>query len=109
TKAQAKSKQTLHHEGREEHEVKKFKNINFPILRVLRALRGEIWFSQSRFRRVKFLLAKDFAEFFLVLVIIFAALRRYREEIEMFCLHLGIDAGPGGCPADRQDELLTFF
>jgi hypothetical protein len=29
-------------EGREEHEVKKFKNINFPFLR---ALRGEIWFS----------------------------------------------------------------
>ena len=43
-KAQAKSKQTLHHEGREEHEVKKFKNINFPILRVLRALRGDTVF-----------------------------------------------------------------
>jgi hypothetical protein len=35
----------FHHEGREEHEVKKFKNINFSILRVLHALRGEIWFS----------------------------------------------------------------
>ena len=33
-----------HHEGREEHEVKKLKCNNFPILRVLRALRGDMVF-----------------------------------------------------------------
>ena len=33
---------TFHHEGYKEHEVKKFKSINFQNLRVLRALRGEI-------------------------------------------------------------------
>jgi hypothetical protein len=32
-----------HHEGREEHEVKKWKCNNFPILRVLRALRGGMY------------------------------------------------------------------
>jgi hypothetical protein len=37
----------LHHEGHEEHEVKKFENINFRILRVLRALRGDNPFFSS--------------------------------------------------------------
>jgi hypothetical protein len=44
-KPQPKSEQTLHHEGHEEHEVKKFENINFRMLRVLRALRGEMIFA----------------------------------------------------------------
>jgi hypothetical protein len=34
-----------HHEGREEHEVKKLKCNNFPILRVLRELRGAYFFT----------------------------------------------------------------
>jgi hypothetical protein len=34
---QPKPKQTVHHEGREEHEVRKLKYNNFRILRVLRA------------------------------------------------------------------------
>jgi hypothetical protein len=34
----------IHHEGREEHEVKNLENINFRILRVLRALRGAVCF-----------------------------------------------------------------
>jgi hypothetical protein len=38
-KPQPKLKQALHHEDREEHEVKKFENINLRTLRVLRALR----------------------------------------------------------------------
>jgi hypothetical protein len=38
---QPKPKQTVHHEGREEHEVRKLKCNNFRILRVLRALRGD--------------------------------------------------------------------
>jgi hypothetical protein len=42
---QPKSKQTFHHEGREEHEVRKLKYNNFRILRVLRALRGDIVFT----------------------------------------------------------------
>jgi hypothetical protein len=43
---QAKSKQTLDHEGHEEHEVKKFEDINLRNLRVLRALRGEKVFAE---------------------------------------------------------------
>jgi hypothetical protein len=39
---QPKSKQTFHHEGREEHEVRKLKCNNFRILRIamLESLRG---------------------------------------------------------------------
>jgi hypothetical protein len=37
----------LHHEGHEEHEVKRFENINFRILRVLHALRGEKFFGYT--------------------------------------------------------------
>ena len=40
-----------------------------------------------------FLLAKDFAEFFLVLVVVLSELRRNGEELEIFRLHLGVDAG----------------
>jgi hypothetical protein len=39
---------TFHHEGYKEHEVKKFKSINFQNLRVLRALRGEIVLALAR-------------------------------------------------------------
>ena len=39
TEPQLKSEPSFHHEGREEHEVKKFKSINFPILRGLHPLR----------------------------------------------------------------------
>jgi hypothetical protein len=35
----------MHHEDHEEHEVKKFENINVRILRVLCVLRGEIIFA----------------------------------------------------------------
>src|SRR5262249_41179372 len=41
---QPKSQQAAHHEGREEHEVKNLKRNNFRILRVLRALRGDMVF-----------------------------------------------------------------
>jgi hypothetical protein len=40
-----KSKQIFHHEAREEHEVRKLKCNNFRILRVLRALRGDLAFA----------------------------------------------------------------
>jgi hypothetical protein len=44
---QPKPKQTVHHEGREEHEVRKLKGNNFRILRGLRALRGDMIFTHS--------------------------------------------------------------
>ena len=101
-----------HHEGDEEHEVLEPRKPNpscpEPLLSAVEGcLRGEICFFSSPLSRC--LLAKDFAEFFLVLVIICAELGRNGKELQIFRLHLGVDAGTGRRAADRQDELLTFF
>ncbi len=55
------------------------------------------------------LLTKEFAKFFLVLVVVFSELRRNGEKLEIFRLHLGVDARSGWSSTDCQDNLLPLL